>query len=139
MDAGCNLRKKNYAIELKCYRKVLLIPHIAHRTNDSIKEDIARRDENYETLLSMIKRRKMKWFGHVSRHQEELVLANAIKHGRVQGKSGRGRSRINWLSNISDWMTLSIYDVTKYTANRSTWRDIVNSQKVHLRPLGYGH
>eukprot|EP00795_Rhopilema_esculentum_P015557 gene15557-6822_t len=123
---------------MKCYRKVLHIPYTAHRTNESVEEDIVR-SENYETLLFMIKRRKMKWLGHVSPHQKELKLANTIMHGRVPGKRGRGKPRNNWISNISNWTTMSIYDATKCTADRNTWRDFVNSQKVHLRLLGYGH
>ena len=73
-------------MEMKCYRKVLRIPYTAHRTNDGVNEEKSRKGENYETLLSMIKRRKLKWFGHVSRNQEELSLANTIMHGRVPGK-----------------------------------------------------
>ena len=128
--------KRIATFEMKCNRKVLRIPYTAHRTNDSVNEDIARRGENYETLLSMIKRRKLKWFGHVSRYQEELGLAQSIMHGRLTGVRGRGRPRINWILNVTDWMKVSIDGVKKYTVKRSVQRDIVNLQKVHLGLLG---
>lgn len=98
----------------------------------SVKEEICGRDENYETLLSIIKQKKMKWFGYVSRHPKEHNLANTYMHGRVPGKRGRGRPIYNWLLNISNWGTMNLYDATKSTAERNMRRGLVISQKLHL-------
>ena len=54
--------KRINAFEIKCYRKILRIPWIAHRTNCSIK---------------------LKYFGHVTRHNG---LEKTIMKGMVAGK-----------------------------------------------------
>ena len=41
--------KRIAAFEMKCYWKVMRIPYTAHKTNDSVTEEIARRGENYKT------------------------------------------------------------------------------------------
>ncbi len=54
--------------------KILFEMNSAHGANDIVKEEIAKRGENYETLLSMTKCRKMKWFWNISWHQKELGI-----------------------------------------------------------------
>ena len=114
MTYGCELwtlnaqsEKRINAFEMKCYRKILRIPYTAHGTNENVKDEIVHQCGNQETLLSIVKRRKIQWFGYVRRNDNSLSLAN-IMHGRVPGKRGRGRPRKAWLSNIL--MDKSIYD-----------------------------
>jgi len=130
--------KRLNAFEMKCYRKILQIPYTAHRTNESVKCEIVRKSENHVSLFSIIKQRKLKLFGHVTRHYNELSLAHTIMHGRVPGKRGRGRPRMNWFSNIESWTKMTPYKATKTAGNRQKWREVVESNKVHLRPTGYG-
>ncbi len=130
--------KRINAFEMKCYRKILQIPYTAHRTNESVKDEIVQNSENYETLLSVVKQRKLKWFGHVTRHPKELGLAHTIMHGQVPGKRARGRPRKNWLENIGSWTNLSICQAMRNADDRKMWRGLVASNKVHLRPQGYG-
>ena len=54
----------------------------------------------YEDLLTVVKRRKLKWYVHVTR---SCGLAKTILQGTVQGGRRRGRQRKRWEDNIKEW------------------------------------
>ena len=119
---------------MRCLRKILRIPYTAHRTNESVKLEIVNSIGDQETLMSHIKKKKLKWFGHVSRHEGNLDLAYTIMHGSVPGKRSQGRPRLNWFNNISRWTGQSVYKAKTLTADRNEWRQVIVEQMVHLRP-----
>ncbi|KAL8577432.1 hypothetical protein ACOMHN_048067 [Nucella lapillus] len=76
------------ALEHKCYRKLLCIHYSEHKTNEYVRQRIDTLAGKQEPQLSVVKRRKLTWFGHVNRHDS---LAKTILQGIVEG--GRRRSR----------------------------------------------
>jgi len=106
------LQERLNAFEMKCYRKLLQIPYTAHRTNESVKQELTQKAGKVEMLVSIIKKRQLKWFGHVKRHNDSLLLANNIMHGRVPGRRGRGRPRVTWIQNNRDYTGLWAEAVT---------------------------
>ena len=68
-----------------------------HITNEEVKARIGNAIGPYEDLLTTMKRRKLKWFGHVTRSSG---LAKTILQGTVQGGRRRGRQRKRWEDNI---------------------------------------
>ena len=72
--------KRINAFEMKCYRKILRIPWIAHRTNCSILNEL-HLPTNW--LYNFVRRQKLKYFGHVTRHNG---LEKTILQGMVAGK-----------------------------------------------------
>ena len=122
------------AFEFKSYRKILNVSYKEHRTNNSIAKEIVERTRNHETLLSVVKQRKLEWFGHVTRRQGTLPLANVIMHGRTPNKRGTGRPRKAWLTNIAEWTGLTIIEATRRAQNRKEWKKLLWSLRVYLRP-----
>ena len=55
--------------------------------------------------MQKIKRRKLKWFGHISRHDN---LCKTITQGAVEGSINRGRPKQKWIDNIVEWTMLII-------------------------------
>ena len=53
----------------------------------------------YEDLLTSVKRRKLKWYGHATRSSG---LAKTILQGTVQGGGRRGRQRKQWGNNVRE-------------------------------------
>ena len=53
----------------------------------------------YDDLLTTVKRRKLKWYGHVSRSSG---LSKTILQGTVKGGRRRGGQRKRWEDNIKD-------------------------------------
>ena len=53
----------------------------------------------YDELLTLVKKRKIRWFGHVLRSSG---LAKTILQGTVTGKR-RGRQKKRWEDNMNEW------------------------------------
>ena len=55
------------AIEMRCYHKVLHISYKTHVTNEEVRTKIQQAIGPHDDLLTIVKRRKLQWYGHVSR------------------------------------------------------------------------
>ena len=51
---------------MRCSRKILLISYKDHVTNEEVRAKIQQAIGQHEDLLTIIKRHKLKWYGHVS-------------------------------------------------------------------------
>ena len=54
-------------MEMRCYRKILRISYKDSATNEEIRAKIQQAIRPHEDLLTIVKRRKLQWYGHVSR------------------------------------------------------------------------
>ena len=111
--------KKVQAFENKCLRKLLGIHYWEHKTNEFVRHKVTSILGPQETLLQMIKRRKLAWFGHVARHDS---LTKTVLQGTVEGGRRRGRQRKSWTDNIREWTELSMPDLLTTAQNRADWR-----------------
>ena len=84
------LEKMTLAFKIRCYRRLLNISCKDHVTNEEIRRKIQAAVGDYYELLTLVKKRKLRWFGHVSRSSG---LAKAILQGMVKGKRKRGRQK----------------------------------------------
>ena len=55
------------AMKTRCYRKILRISYKDHVTNEEVRAKIQQAIGPHEDLLTVGKRRKLQWYGHVSR------------------------------------------------------------------------
>ena len=77
------LEKRTQAFEMKCYRKLFNILYKDHATDDEVRRKIRAAIGEYDELIAVVKKLKLRWFGHVSRSSG---LANTILLGIVKGK-----------------------------------------------------
>ena len=84
------LEKRTQAFEMRCYRRLLNISYKDHVTNEEVFRKIQAAIGEYDELLTLIKKRKLRWFGHVSRSSG---LAKTILQGTMKGKRKRGRQK----------------------------------------------
>ena len=75
------------AFEMRCYRRLLNISHKDHVTNEEVRRKIQAAIGEYDELLTLVEKRKLRWFGHVSRSSG---LAKTVLQGTVKGKRKRG-------------------------------------------------
>ena len=68
-------------MEMRCYRKILHISYNDHVTNEEVCAKIQQAIGPHEDLLATLKRRKLQWYGHVSRSSG---LAKTILQGTVK-------------------------------------------------------
>ena len=94
-----NLQKKIQAMELRCYRRLLGISYKDHITNEEILKTITKHVNNYENLLTTVKKIKLRWYGHVTRTNG---LSKTTLQGTVPGGRKRGRQRKRWTDNIAE-------------------------------------
>ena len=87
------------ALEMGCFRKFLGISYRDHITNEEVKTRTGNAIGPYEDLLTSVKRRKLKWYGRVTRSSG---LPKTIPQGTVQGGRRRGRQRKRWEDNIKE-------------------------------------
>ena len=84
-------------MEMMCYRKILRISYKDHVTNEEVCVKIQQAIGPYKDLLTMVKRRKLQWYRHVSRSSG---LAKTILQGTVKEERRQGRQRKRWEDNI---------------------------------------
>ena len=109
-----------------------------HITSEEISAMIQQAIGPHEDLLTVVKRRKLKWYGHVSRSSG---LANIILQGTVKGVGGwgwgrrQGRQKKTWKGNIRKCTGLEFAESQRAVENRETWRKlVVKSSAVPLQP-----
>ena len=73
----------------------------------------------HEDLLTIAKRRELKWYGHVSRSSS---LAKTILQGTVKGGRRQGRQRKRWEDNIGEWTGLEFAKSKRAVENREKWQ-----------------
>ena len=125
------------AFESKCYRRMLRVSYTEHRTNDDILNEIVARAGPQEPILTTVKRRKLTWFGHHTRHDS---LSKTILQGTVEGQRRRGRQKKMWIDNVKDWTEMSLPRLLEKANDRQAWRKTVSSasSKSPRRPSGHG-
>ena len=78
---------------MRCYQRLLSILCKDHFTNKEDHRKIQAASGEYDELLTMVKKRKLRWFGHVSRSSG---LAKTILQDTVNGKRRLGRQKKGW-------------------------------------------
>ena len=99
MDSHSRAPKKIQAMEMRCYRKILRMSYTDHVTNEEVRAKIQQAIGAQADLLIDVKRRKLQWYGHVSR---SLGMAKTILQGTVKGERRPGRQKKRWKDNIGE-------------------------------------
>ena len=113
--------------------KILRIPYKDHVTDEEVRDKIQQAIGPHEELLTTVKRRKLQWYGHVSRSSgpAKTVLQGTAKGGRRQGKQ-----RKRWEDNIREWTGLEFAKSQRAVETRGKWRKLVTKSSVMpQRPL----
>ena len=127
-----DLQQRISAMEMRCYRRLLGISYKQHITNIEVRSRITAAIGPHEDLLSIVKKRKMKWYGHVTR---SAGLAKTILQGTVEGGRKPGRQRKRWEDNIKEWTGMKFADSQVAAYDRQRWRELVaRSAVVPQRP-----
>ena len=84
------LQRRIQLMEIRCYRKILHISYKDHVTNEVVRAKIQQAIGPHEDILTIVKRHKLHWYGHVSRSSG---LAKAIFQDTVKGGGRQGRQR----------------------------------------------
>ena len=115
------------AMKMRCYRKILHISNKDHVTNKEVRAKIQQATGPHEDLLTIVKKRKLQWYGHVSRSSG---LAKTIFQSTVKGGRRQGRQRKRWDDNVREWTGLEFGKSQRAVDNRKKWRKLVAKSSV---------
>ena len=96
---SAGLQRRIQAMEMWCYHKILCISYIDHVTNEEVCAKIQQASGPHKDILTMVKRRRLQWYGHISRSSG---LAKTILQGTVKGGRRQGRQRKRWEDKIRE-------------------------------------
>ena len=124
---SAEMEKRIQAFEMKCYRQLLGISWKEHKTNEYVRGQIISLAGPQEPLLATVKRQKLQWFGHVSRHN---TLAKTILQGTLDGGRRRGRPRRTWTDDIKIWTSRSMASLLSEVNDRERWKRTTLSESL---------
>ena len=106
---GCEswtIKKAGYqrtdAFELWCWRRLLMVPWTARRSNQSILKEI---NPEYSIEGLMLKL-KLQYFGHLMHRTNSLE--KTLMLGKIEGKKRSGQQRMRWLDSITNSMNMNL-------------------------------
>ena len=100
------------ALEIRCFRKLLGISYRDHITNGEVSARTGNAIGPYEDPLTSVKRRKLKWYGHVTRSSglAKTILQEQFKEGdeeedrendgKTTSKSGLALNEISYYGKL---------------------------------------
>ena len=119
---GCEswtMKKAEYwridIFELRSWRRLLRVPWMVKRSNQSIPEEI---NPEY-SLEGLMLKLKVQYFDHLIQRADSLE--KTLMLGKIEGRRRRGWQRIRWLNTITDWMDVNLSKLQEIVKERGAW------------------
>ena len=109
------IERRIQALEMRCYRRLMNISFKDHVINEEVRNRIQNAIKMHDDLLTMVKKRKLRWYGHISRSSG---MAKTVLQRTVKGARRRGRQKKRWEDNIKELTEMGFGDTLKAAEDR---------------------
>ena len=122
-------RQRSDAFKLWCWRRLLRVPWMARRSNQSILKKIS---PEY-SLEGLMLKLKLQYFGHLMQRAD--LLEKTLMLGKIEGGRRRGQQRMRGLDGIIDSVDMTLSKLQEIVKDREAWHAAVHGVTKSLTQL----